>query len=134
MKLRRVRALSPALMLLIPVALFPLVLLVFVLPTSPLLQPGVSVAVPPSDFGFPKKEMVVVSIPPPPSAKIFFQNRQMSLDGLREALEPLRGKVETIVVRADREALHERIAAVMNVLLGAGFSVVLDGSRKAEEP
>ena len=121
-------------MLLIPVALFPLVLLVFVLPASPLLQPGVSVAVPPSDFGFPKKEMVVVSVPPPPSSKIFFQNRQIDPAELRTALEPLQGKIETVVVRADRLALHERVAAVTNILLGAGFSVVQDGSRKTEEP
>ena len=128
MKLRGVRALNPALMLLVPVALFPLALLLFVLPASPLLQPGVSVAVPPSNFGFPKKEAVVVSIPAPPSTKIFFQNRQTDLDGLQLALEPLRGKVETIIVRADRFALHEHVTAAVNVLLDAGFSVALAAS------
>jgi len=120
-------------MLMVPVALFPLVLLLFVLPTSPLLQPGVSVAVPSSDFGFPKGEAFVVSIPAPPATKIFFQNHRTDLDGLRLALEPLRGRVETVIVRADKFALHERVVAVVNVLLDAGFSVAMATSNTHDQ-
>lgn len=123
-------------MLVIPTVQLPLLLLFFILlGASFLLQPGVRVTVPDSPFVLSAaRDPAIVSVPAPPASAIFFGNRQTDLEGFRSALEPLRGRPRTIVIRADRLAPYDRVSAVMNVALEMGFPVVLATSEQADSP
>lgn len=134
MKLRRAPAINPMLMFLVPAIQIPLLLLLFVfLGASFLLQPGISISVPDSPFVLsPRREPRVITIPAPPSSAIFFDDRQTDLVGLRGSLEPLRGHSQTIVIRADKLAVYNRVVEVLNVALGMGFQVVLATAEENE--
>ena len=49
----------------------------------------------------------------------------MDLPRLREDLQKLQGRSQTIIIKADKRALYENISAVMNVGLETGLPVVL---------
>ncbi len=136
MKLKRSAGVSPVLLFAIPAIQLPLLLIFFILlGASYLLQPGVSVSLPDSPFVLsPQKSPQVVTVAPPPSSAIFFDNRQTDLEGLREALQPLRGRSQTIVIRADRRVIYDRVVAVMNTALELGFPVVLATNEEAGLP
>jgi len=136
MKLKRSAGVSPVLLFAIPAIQLPLLLIFFILlGASYLLQPGVSVSLPDSPFVLsPQKSPRVVTVSPPPSSAIFFDNRQTDLEGLREALQPLRGRSQTIVIRADRRVIYDRVVDVMNTVLELGFPVVLATTEEAGLP
>jgi biopolymer transport protein ExbD len=136
MKLRRSPTIPAALLFAIPAIQLPLLLIFFVLlGASFLLQPGVSVSLPDSPFVLsPRRSPKVVTISPPPSSAIFFDNRQTDLEGLKSALEPFRGRPQTIVIRADRRVLYDRVMAVMNAALEMGFPVVLATTEESGLP
>ncbi|GAB4166327.1 MAG: hypothetical protein Fur0032_03620 [Terrimicrobiaceae bacterium] len=136
MKLRRSPGPHPTLMLVVPAIQLPLLLLFFILlGASFLLQPGVTVTVPDSPFILSAaREPSIVSVPAPPASSIYFGNRQTDIEGFRSALEPLRGRPRTIVIRADRLAPYDRVTAVMNIALELGFPVVLAASEQPDSP
>lgn len=136
MKLKRSAGVSPVLLFAIPAIQLPLLLIFFILlGASYLLQPGVSVSLPDSPFVLsPQKSPQVVTVAPPPSSAIYFDNRQTDIEGLREALQPLRGRSQTIVIRADRRVIYDRVVAVMNIVLELGFPVVLATTEEAGLP
>ncbi len=127
MKLRRTPAPRPVLLFLAP-ALALLLILVFFLMLSNtfMLQPGVSVSVPQSPFVLsPQKNPRIVSITAPPLSAIFYENEETDVSALRKKLADLRGRSQTIIIKADKHALYDNISAVMNVALELGFPVVL---------
>lgn len=127
MKLRRTPAPRPVLLFLAP-ALALLLILVFFLMLSNtfMLQPGVSVNVPQSPFVLsPQKNPRIVSITAPPLSAIFYENEETDVAALRKKLTDLRGRSQTIIIKADKHALYDNISAVMNVALELGFPVVL---------
>jgi biopolymer transport protein ExbD len=136
MKLKRSAGVSPVLLFAIPAIQLPLLLIFFILlGASYLLQPGFSVSLPDSPFVLsPQKSPQVVTVAPPPSSAIYFDNRQTDIEGLREALQPLRGRSQTIVIRADRRVIYDRVVAVMNIVLELGFPVVLATTEEAGLP
>ncbi len=127
MKLQRSPGMNPVLLFVVPVVQIPLALLFFVLLGAPfLLHPGIPVSLPTSPFVLStQRETQVVTIAPPPSMALYFENQETSLEGFRRALDSLRGKPQTLVIRADRKVLYDRVAAVMNIALDHGFPVVL---------
>ncbi len=101
------------------------------LSTTFLVQPGVAVSVPESPFVLsPQRNPRIVSVTAPPLSAIFFENEETSIPLLRERLKNLRGRTQTIIVKADKHALYEGVAAVMNVALELGFPVVLATSEE----
>jgi len=136
MKLARSPSASPAWLFAVPAIQLPLLLVFFFfMGSSYLLQPGVGVSLPDSPFVLsPRKEPVVVAVPAPPSSAFYFEDRTTDLAGLRAALAGLRGRRQTIIVRADRGALYERVFEAMNAALEAGLPVVLASSEDRDAP
>lgn len=127
MKLRRAQRPSPVLVFLAPALCLALVLIFFLLLSSSfLLQPGISVNVPQSPFLLsPQRDPRIVSVTAPPLSAVFFENEKMDLARLKERLRATPKRSQTIIIKADRHALYEKITEVMNVALELGFPVVL---------
>jgi biopolymer transport protein ExbD len=104
-----------------------LILIFFLLLSSTfLLQPGVAVEVPRSPFLLsPQRNPRIISVTAPPLSAIFFENQEVSLPHLREMLQKMQGRSQTLIIKADRRAPYENISAVMNAALETGFPVVL---------
>lgn len=134
MKLRRSPAPHPLVLYIAPALSLAMVLIFFLLLSSTfLLQPGIAVSMPQSPFLLsPQRDPRIVSVTAPPLSAIFFENEEMDLPALRDRLKKIRGRSQTIIIKADRRALYENISAVMNTALEQGFPVVLATSE--EEP
>ena len=135
MKLRRSPSPNPALLFLAPAFGLFLILLFFLMPSSAfLLQQGISVTVPQSPFLLsPQRNPRIISITAPPLSAVFFENEQTDLTGLRQALQKIRGRSQTVIIKADKRALYENISSVMNLALELGFPVVLATSEDGGE-
>ncbi|HEY5813221.1 MAG TPA: biopolymer transporter ExbD [Terrimicrobiaceae bacterium] len=127
MKLRRSSVPHPVLIVFAPALALALLLIFFLLlSTSFMLQPGIAVNVPLSPFLLsPQRNPRIISVTAPPLSAIFFDNEEVDLTRLREALQELQGRSQTIIVKADKRALYENVSAVLNVALATGFPVVL---------
>ena len=127
MKLRRTATPRPVLLFLAPALALLLILIFFLMLSNTfLLQPGVAVSVPHSPFVLsPQKNPRVVSITAPPLSAIFYENEETDVTSLHKKLSDLRGRSQTIIIKADKHALYDNISAVMNVALELGFPVVL---------
>jgi biopolymer transport protein ExbD len=133
-KLRRSPAPHPLVLFLAPALSLALVLIFFLLLSSTfLLQPGIAVSMPQSPFLLsPQRDPRIISVTAPPLSAIFFENEEMDIAALTDRLKQIRGRSQTIIIKADRKALYENISAVMNAALEQGFPVVLATSE--EEP
>jgi biopolymer transport protein ExbD len=127
MKLTRSVHLNPFLIFIIPlVDLFFLLLLLFLVSSTFLLHPGVSVNLPFSKFTLgPQKNPLIVSITAGPYPMIYYRDQQIQLGDLARRLEQDRGAERSIVIQADRLAPQGSVVEVMNLCLENGYSVVL---------
>lgn len=127
MKLVRHPGPHPALLFIAPALDVVLVLVFFlVLSTSFLLQPGIAVSVPDSPFLLaPQRDPQVVSVTAAPSAAIFFDDQQVTLQELEQKLSAQSDRKRTVVVKADRAAPFEHVSRVMAVALQLGFPTVI---------
>jgi len=126
----------PALLFLAPaLGLFLILLFFLMLGTTFMLQPGISVSVPRSPFLLsPQRNPRIISITSPPLSAVFFENQEADLSALREKLQRIRGRSQTIIIKADKRALYETISSVMNLALELGFPVVLATSEDGNAP
>jgi biopolymer transport protein ExbD len=127
MKLTRSVHLNPFLIFIIPlVDLIFLLLLLFLVSSTFLLHPGISVTLPFSKFTLgPQKNPLIVTITAGPYPMIYYRDQQIQLDELAHRLEQDRGPERSIVVQADRLAPQGSVVEVMNRCLENGYSVVL---------
>jgi biopolymer transport protein ExbD len=127
MKLTRSVHLNPFLIFIIPlVDLFFLLLLLFLVSSTFLLHPGVSVNLPFSKFTLgPQKNPLIVSITAGPFPSIYYRDQQIQLGELARRLEQDRGAERSIVIQADGLAPQGSVVEVMNLCLENGYSVVL---------
>ncbi len=134
MKLTRSVHLNPFLIFLIPlVDLCFLLLLLFLVSSTFLLHPGISVNLPFSKFTLgPQKNPVIVSITPGPYPLIYYRDQQIKLDDLARRLQEDRSPDRSIVVQADRLTPQGSVVEVMNLCLENGYSVVLATSPKEQ--
>ena len=119
MKLTRLTTLSPAPMgfvALVNVVL--LLLFFFLLGSSFVLQPGIAVTLPFSRFNLPPQ----VDGPP---ARVFYRDRQVSVDELDRELAAFGGSPRAVILRADRGTPCELVVAVIDRALKQGYSVAL---------
>jgi biopolymer transport protein ExbD len=127
MKLTRSVDLNPFLVFIIPlVDLVFLLLLLFLVSSTFLLHPGISVNLPFSKFTLgPQKNPLLVSITAGPYPMIYYRDQQIQLSELARRLEQDRGAERSIVIQADRLAPQGSVVEVMNLCLENGYSVVL---------
>jgi biopolymer transport protein ExbD len=127
MKLTRSIHLNPFLVFIIPlVDLVFLLLLLFLVSSTFLLHPGISVNLPFSKFTLgPQKNPLLVSITAGPYPMIYYRDQQIQLSELARRLEQDRGAERSIVIQADRLAPQGSVVEVMNLCLENGYSVVL---------
>ena len=127
MKLTRSVHLNPFLIFIIPlVDLVFLLLLLFLVSSTFLLHPGISVNLPFSKFTLgPQKNPLIVSITAGPYPMVYYRDQQIQLGELARRLEQDRGTERSIVVQADRLAPQGSVVEVMNLCLENGYSVVL---------
>ncbi|HEV3211267.1 MAG TPA: biopolymer transporter ExbD [Chthoniobacterales bacterium] len=127
MKLTRSVHLNPFLIFIIPlVDLVFLLLLLFLVSSTFLLHPGISVNPPFSKFTLgPQKNPLLVSITAGPYPMIYYRDQQIQLSELARRLEQDRGTERSIVIQADRLAPEGSVVEVMNLCLENGYSVVL---------
>ena len=127
MKLTRSVQLNPFLIFVVPlVDLIFLVLLLFLVSSTFLLHPGISVNLPFSKFTLgPQKNPLIVSITAGPYPMIYYRDQQIQLGELARRLEQDRGAERSIVIQADRLTPQGSVVEVMNLCLENGYSVVL---------
>jgi biopolymer transport protein ExbD len=127
MKLTRSVHLNPFLIFVVPlVDLIFLVLLLFLVSSTFLLHPGISVNLPFSKFTLgPQKNPLIVSITAGPYPMIYYRDQQIQLGELARRLEQDRGAERSIVIQADRLTPQGSVVEVMNLCLENGYSVVL---------
>jgi biopolymer transport protein ExbD len=127
MKLTRSIRLNPFLIFIIPlVDLFFLLLLLFLVSSTFLLHPGISVNLPFSKFTLgPQKNPVIVSITAGPYPLIYYRDQQIRLEDLSHRLEGDREADRSIIIQADRLTPQGSVIEVMNLCLEKGYSVVL---------
>jgi biopolymer transport protein ExbD len=135
MKLIRSVRLNPFLIFLIPlVDVCLLLLLLFLVSSTFLLHPGISVNLPFSKFTLgPQKNPVIVSITPGPYPLIYYQDQQITLEDLGHRLVKDKSSDRSIIIQADRLTPQGSVVEVMNLCLENGYSVVLATSPKKEQ-
>jgi biopolymer transport protein ExbD len=133
MKLSRSVHLNPFLIFVIPlVDIFFLLLLLFLVSSTFLLHPGISVNLPFSNFTLgPQKSPVIVSITAGPYPLVYYRDQQIKPIELARRLDGDQLKDRSIVIQADRETPHGTVVEIMNLCLERGFSVVLATSPKS---
>ncbi len=82
----------------------------------------------------PQRNPRVIAITPPPLSAIYFENEQVTEAELRSKLSALKGRTQTIVIKADKRAFYDQISAVMNIALELGFPVVLASTEQTPSP
>ncbi|MEI8294579.1 MAG: biopolymer transporter ExbD [bacterium] len=132
MKIQRSPALHPALLFIAPSLDVVLVLVFYIiLSTSFLLQPGVGVSVPDSPFLLaPQRDPLIISILAAPLSSVYFENEETTLDELRKKLGARTSRHHTLIIKTDRHAPFEKLAAVMNISLGLGYPTVIATSEE----
>jgi len=134
MKLVRSVHLNPFLIFLIPLLdICFLLLLLFLVSSTFLLHPGISVNLPFSKFTLgPQKNPTIVSITPGPYPLIYYRDQQIKLEDLAHRLEEDHSPDRSIIIQADRLTPQGSVIEVMNLCLENGFSVVLATSPKGQ--
>jgi len=132
LKLQRSPSLHPALIFIAPSVDVVLVLVFYIiLSTSFLLQPGVAVSVPDSPFLLaPQRDPLIISIVAAPLSAVYFENEETSLEALRKKLQDRTSRNHTLIIKTDRHAPFEKLAAVMNISLGLGYPTVVATSEE----
>jgi biopolymer transport protein ExbD len=127
MKLERSVRLNPYLLFIVPLMdLILLLLLLFVVSSTFLVNPGISINLPTSKFTLgPEKNPLIVAITANPIPSIYFRDRQVSLEELAREFDQDQSTDRSIVIRADRMAPQGMVVEVMNLCLDRGYSVAL---------
>jgi biopolymer transport protein ExbD len=56
---------------------------------------------------------------------VYFENEETNLEELRNKLRARTGRNHTLIIKTDRHATFEKLAAVMNLSLGLGYPTVI---------
>jgi biopolymer transport protein ExbD len=127
MKLTRSIHLNPMLVFLIPMLdIAFLLLLLFLVSSTFLLHPGISVSLPFSKFTLgPQKNPLIISVTATPYATIYYKDQQIRLEDLATRLQNDRADERSVIIRADRMTPQGIVVEVMTLCLERGYSVVL---------
>jgi len=102
-----------------------LLLFFFLLSSTFVLQPGISVSLPFSRFTLgPQINQQIISITGGAAPVIYFRDQKVSLDQLGPLLDTVRSEGRPIIIKADRFTPYELVVAVTNAALEHGISSV----------
>jgi biopolymer transport protein ExbD len=126
-KLTRTFQIHPALFNVVPlINVIFLVIVFFALSSRFVLQPGMAISLPVSAFTLgPQRDANIVSVTAAPVPSIYFRDRKVTIDELRQQLTESRGRERSLIIKADRGTPYELVMQLMNEGLKLGFSVVL---------
>jgi biopolymer transport protein ExbD len=125
-KLSRTFHFNPLLINLVPlVNVVFLVVVFYALSSRFVLQPGLSISLPPSSFSLaPQLDPQIVSITAAPVPAIYFQDSKVTLEEFGSRLDASR-RGRALIVKADANTPYALVMEIMNRSLAQGFSVVL---------
>src|SRR5438067_9128537 len=90
-----------------------------------ILQPGISVSMPFSRFTLgPQSNQQIISITGGAVPAIYFQDQRVTIQQLGPLLDAAKRKNQSIIIKADRSASYETVAAVTNAALEHGVTSV----------
>jgi biopolymer transport protein ExbD len=126
-KLTRTFNVHPALFNVVPlINVIFLVVVFFALSSRFVLQPGMAITLPVSAFTLgPQRDAKIVSVTSAPVPSIYFRDRKVTIEELRQQLIEKRGNDRSLIIKADRGTPYELVVQLMNEGLKLGFSVVL---------
>jgi biopolymer transport protein ExbD len=126
-KLTRTHQINPALFNVVPlVNVVFLVIVFFALSSRFVLQPGMAISLPVSGFTLgPQRDAKIVSVTAAPVPSIYFRDRKVTIDELRQQLIDNHGRDRSLIIKADRGTPYDLVVQLMNEGLKLGFSVVL---------
>lgn len=102
-----------------------LLLFFFLLSSTFVLQPGISVSLPFSRFTLgPQVNQQIISITGGAAAVIYFRDQKVTLDQLGPLLDTAKREGRPIIIKADRSTPYELVVAVTNAALEHGISSV----------
>lgn len=91
-------------------------------------QPGLSIAAPYTSFALaPRWNPQVVTITSGAAPLIYYHDRPVSPEELASLLDGKKGEERSMIIRADGNAPHALVTAVMNIGLEHGYSVAIAG-------
>jgi biopolymer transport protein ExbD len=127
MKLTRTLEIHPALFNVVPlINVVFLVVVFFALSSRFVLQPGMAINLPVSGFTLgPQRDAKIVSVTSAPVPSIYFRDKKVTIEELRQQLTDSRGKERSLIIKADRGTPYDLVVQLMNEGLKLGFSVVL---------
>ena len=112
-----------------------LLLFFFLLGSSFVLQPGIAVTLPFSRFNLPPQvDAQIITMQPGPPPRVFYHDRQVSVDELDRQLAAFGGSPRAIILRADKGTPYELVVAVIDRALKQGFSVQLATAPPPDAP
>jgi biopolymer transport protein ExbD len=102
-----------------------LLLFFFLLSSTFVLQPGISVSLPFSRFTLgPQVNQQIISITGGAAPVIYFRDQKVTLGQLGPLLEKAKDEGRPIIIKADRSTPYELVVAVTNAALEHGISSV----------
>jgi len=126
-----------------------LLLLFFLLGSSFILQPGIKIDPPRSEFwsGTPSSRLIVaVTLAPPQvdangvaqprQAVLYFNDQVVTLDGLRTALDrlPASRTAPSLILKADKDVPLDVVTGIMNVAFAHRYSIHLATQPVSDAP
>ncbi len=126
MKLSRTTNYHFGWLLLIGLVDFAFLLAFFLLLSSNfILQQGISISMPFSRFTLgPQRNQQIISITGGAVPAIYFQDQRVTMQQLGPLLDAAKRKDQSIIIKADRSASYEKVAAVTNAALEHGITSV----------
>lgn len=136
MKLTRTKPLPPGVIGLVALLNVTLLLLFFyVLGSSFVLQPGIAVTLPTSEFNLPPQSNArLITVQPGPPVRIFYQDQPVTAEELGRQLAAYQGSPKAVILRADRGTPYESVIAVLQEALRLHYSVALATAPQADKP
>jgi biopolymer transport protein ExbD len=90
-----------------------------------ILQQGISISMPFSRFTLgPQSNQQIISITGGAVSAIYFQDQRVTIEQLGPLLDTAKRKDQSIIIKADRSASYETVAAVTNAALEYGIRSV----------
>jgi len=90
-----------------------------------ILQPGISISLPPSRFSLgPQINPQIISITGGPSPAVYFRDQKVSLEQLGPLLDAAKKEGRPVIIKADRLTPYEVVVAVTNATLAHGITSV----------
>ena len=136
MKLTRSKPIPPGVIGLVALLNVTLLLLFFyVLGSSFVLQPGIAVTLPSSEFNLPPQSNArLITVQPGPPIRIFYQDQPVTAEELGRQLAAYQGSPRAVILRADKGTPYEAVLAVSQQALRLHYAVALAAAPQPDKP